>query len=55
MQGGSRPQIPQIAGVVIGVSGQTLHSQTSPGLYFYLMLCFYYYIMEFVLCLMFSG
>lgn len=34
MQGGSRPQMPQGAGGT-GVSGQTLHSQISPGKYYY--------------------
>lgn len=36
MQGGSRPQMPQGAGGVTGVSGQTLHSQISPGMYYYM-------------------
>jgi len=33
MQGGSRPQMPQGAGNVTGVSGQPHHSQTSSGIY----------------------
>jgi len=32
MQGGSRPQMPQGAGSVPGVSGQPHHSQTSSGI-----------------------
>lgn len=32
MQGGSRPQMPQGAGSVTGVSGQPLHSQTPSGM-----------------------
>lgn len=33
MQGGSRPQMPQGAGGIAGVPGQTLHSQIPSGMY----------------------
>lgn len=41
MQGGSRPQMPQGPGSVSGVSGPTLHSQTSLGNYIIVLVLFF--------------